>query len=126
MDERPVGSQATRAAQAGCGSMDDATFSTRDVINQLGSASIPLPRIERDLIALLSSSVSRQADALWIERDLRDHLDRSLRHAAEHEEKAAADPAQATLYERIAQAFRDTAHRTRMLLDLLARNPDWR
>jgi hypothetical protein len=105
--------------------MDDATFSARDVINQLGSASVPLPRIERDLLAFLSSSVSRQADALWIERELRDHLERSLRHAAEHEEKAVADPVQAPLYERIAQAFRDTAHRTRMLLDRLARNPDW-
>ena len=105
--------------------MDDATFSTRDLINQLGSASVPLMRIEGELVAALSSSVSRQADALWVERELRDYLDRCLRHAAEHEEKAASDPTQARFYEGIAQGFRDTAHRTRMLLDRLARNPEW-
>jgi len=105
--------------------MDDATFSIRDLINQLGSASIPLRRIERELIALLASSASRDADAHWIERELREHLERTLRHAAEHEEKAIADPGEARLYEGIAQAFRDSAHRTRMLLDRLARNSDW-
>ncbi len=105
--------------------MDDATFSIRDLINQLGSASVPLRRIERDLIALVASSASREADALWVERELREHLERSLHHAAEHEEKAMADPGEAKLYEGIAQAFRDSAHRTRMLLDRLAHNSEW-
>lgn len=105
--------------------MDDATFSIRDLINQLGTASIPLRRIERDVIALLATSSSRESDALWLERELKEHLERSLQHASEHEEKAVADPGEAKLYEGIAQAFRDSAHRTRMLLDRLAHNSEW-
>ena len=105
--------------------MDDATFSTRDLINQLGSASVPLLRIEGELVAALAASASRHADAAWVERELRDYLERCLRHAAEHEEKATSDPTQARFYERIAQGFRDTAHRTRMLLERLTRNPEW-
>jgi hypothetical protein len=104
---------------------DDETFDSRDLLNELGSSNIPLPRIERRLVASLGSSASREDEARSIERALGDYLESSLRHAEEHEEKARAATAEADLYQHMAEGFHNSAQRTKALLDRLAGNPDW-
>lgn len=97
----------------------------RGLLNELGSSNITLPDIERRLFARLRSSASREDDARSLEGVLAGHLEETLRYAATYEEKARGAAPEATLYQRQAEGFHNTAQRTKVLLERLARDPEW-
>ena len=100
-------------------------YETFDLLNQLGSPNVVLLDIERRLVDSLGLRGSREDEASSIEGILTDYRATNLGDAARYEEKVGTTPELAELYRRFAQGFRDSAERTKALLDRLARNPNW-
>src|SRR5262245_1885099 len=99
-------------------------YEISDLLNELGSSSIPLPDIERKLVEHLGSFTSREEEARSFEDILADWRIRNLRDAATYDERVGGDPRVADIYRHISQGFRNTASRAAALLERLARNPD--